>query len=127
VVVEAHRFEVPNCYRHLRHLQVRYAGWDLTQVHLLDERTGQVLCRLFPQDKARNATGIRRPLEPIAGRAQTSANTPITVDPQAAALRAPLLSKYLAQQAATGLPPPYLCLPDDPDRNTQPDEEGDPV
>jgi len=40
---------------------------------------------------------------------------------------APLLSKYLAQQAATGLPLPYLSLPDDPDPNPQPDDEGDPV
>lgn len=125
VVVEAHRFEVPNCYRHLRHLQLRYAGWDLTQVHLVDERTGQLLCRLFPQDKTRNADGIRRPLEPVAGRASTATNTPVAGDPQGAVPMAPLLSKYLAQQAATGLPPPYLSLPDDPDRNTQPDDEGD--
>ena len=59
VVIQAHRFEVPNCYRHLKHLLVRYARWDLTQVHLVDERTGEVLCRLFPQDKALNARGVR--------------------------------------------------------------------
>jgi len=126
VVIEAHRFEVPNCYRHLRHLQVRYAGWDLTQVHLVDERTGQVLCRLFPQDKTRNATGIRRPLEPIAGRTETASNTQ-TTNSQGATLMAPLLSKYLAQRAATDLPPAYLSLADDPDPNPQPDDEGDPV
>ena len=57
VVVEAHRFEVPNCYRHLSRLQVRYASWDLAHVHLVDERTGAVLARLFPQDKVANARG----------------------------------------------------------------------
>jgi hypothetical protein len=40
---------------------------------------------------------------------------------------APLLSKYLAQQAATGLPPPYLSLPDDPHPDKQSDDEGDPA
>jgi putative transposase len=102
VVIEAHRFEVPNCYRHLSRLQVRYASWDLTHVHLVDERTGVVLGRVFPQDKAANARGVRRPLEPVAtGKAL-----------QGTAGLAPLLSKLLSQQAATGLPPPYLPMED---------------
>lgn len=102
LVVEAHRFEVPNCYRHLSRLQVRYASWDLTHVHLVDERTGAVLGRLFPQDKAANARGLRRPLEPVA--------TGKTL--QHAASLAPLLSKLLSQQVARGLPPPYLPMED---------------
>jgi putative transposase len=92
-------------------LLVRYARWDLTQVHLVDERTGEVLCRLFPQDKALNARGVRRPLEPLARRIGTTLLKPAPcVDWHAAAGIAPLLSKLLAQQAATGLPPPYLPL-----------------
>jgi putative transposase len=101
VVIAAHRFEVPNCYRHLTRLQLRYASWDLTHVHLVDDRTGEVLCRLFPQDKAANARGVRRPLEPVATR-QGRIFEPT----------APLLSKLLSQQAATGLPPPYLPMED---------------
>ena len=62
VVIEARRFEVPNQYRHSALLEVRYAVWDLTQVHLVDPHTGTVLCRLFPQDKAANASGRRRGL-----------------------------------------------------------------
>jgi len=50
ITIDGRRFEVPNQYRHLARLDVRYAAWDLTQVHLVDERLGQVLCRLFPQD-----------------------------------------------------------------------------
>ena len=46
-------------------LEVRFAAWDLTQVHLVDPHTGTVLCRLFPQDKAANASGRRRGLLPI--------------------------------------------------------------
>jgi putative transposase len=107
VVIEAHRFEVPNCYRHLSRLQVRYATWDLT------ERTGTVLGRLFPQDKAANARGVRRPLEPIAtGKAL-----------QCTAGLAPLLSKLLSQQAATGLPPPYLPMDEDTSPTTAPKNE----
>ena len=108
VVVAARRFEVPNCYRHLKDLAVRYASWDLTHVHLIDERTGEVLCRLFPQDKAHNARGVRRPLEPVAQRARAK---PL----QSAPGIPPLLSKLLSQQAATGLPPPYLPMADTDD------------
>jgi hypothetical protein len=66
VPVAGHRFEIPSRYRHLTQVEIRYASWNLNEVHLVDERTGHVLCRLFPQDKAANASGLRRPLEPIA-------------------------------------------------------------
>src|SRR5260370_6469004 len=51
IVIEGHRFEVPNRYRHFTRVEIRFASWDLTTVHLVDERTGTVLARLFPQDK----------------------------------------------------------------------------
>src|SRR3979490_3250761 len=35
-------------------------------VHLVDERTGKVLSRLYPQDKTQNANGLRRALDPIS-------------------------------------------------------------
>jgi hypothetical protein len=104
VVIENRRFEVPNAYRHLERLLVRYASWDLTQVHLVDEHSSQVLCRLYPEDKTRNANGVRRPLDPVASR--TSAGEPVAVNPVTGI--APLLAELMSQQAATGLPPPYL-------------------
>src|SRR6202040_2540676 len=64
-VIEGRRFEVPSRYRHLSLLEVRFAAWDLTPVHLVDPHTGTVLCRLFPQDKAANASGLRRSVQPI--------------------------------------------------------------
>jgi len=103
IVVSGHRFEIPNRYRHFTRLEIRYASWDLTQVHLVDERTGQVLCRLFPQNKIENSSGLRRSLEPIIRRA---------IAPQTKDIP-PLLAKLLNQQADSGLPPAYLPKEDD--------------
>lgn len=96
--LEAIRFEVPSRYGHLEKLWVRYASWDLSRVHLCDPHSGAVLCRLFPQDKARNAQGHRAPKTP-----------PLAApEPPAPSAMAPLLRQLIAQYAATGLPPAYL-------------------
>ena len=107
IVIDARRFEVPSRYRHLRELTVRYASWDLSQVHLVDERSGGILCRLYPQDKQRNASGLRAPLEPLS-HGSAAVNETAAATATAATGAAPLLEKLLAQQAATGLPPAYL-------------------
>jgi putative transposase len=123
VVIDTRRFEVPNCYRHINRLQVRYASWDLTQVHLVDERTGEVLCRLYPQDKIHNARGVRRPIEPVASRGID----PAVIDPRSvtpASGMAPLLTQLMAQRAATGLPPAYLPKDELPN-DDMPQHEGD--
>jgi transposase InsO family protein len=99
VSIEGRRFEIPNRYRHLERIAIRYASWDLSQSHLVDERTEQVLCRLYPLDKDANASGLRRPLEPVS--TELVAVAPATGLP-------PLLKQLLAKQAATGLPPAYL-------------------
>jgi len=104
VVIEGRRFEVPNQYRHLSMLEVRYAAWDLTEVHLADLHTGNVLCRLFPQDKTRNASGLRRTLQPVA----TGSVAAAPASPPPARGMAPLLERLIDRQAATGLPPAYL-------------------
>ena len=99
ISLEARRFELPSRYRHLDHVTIRYASWDLSWVHLVDERTGAVLCRLYPLDKAANADGLRRTLEPLAAPVATAAPSPEIP---------PLLAKMLAEQERTGLPPAYL-------------------
>ena len=99
IVIEGRRFEVPSRYRHLACLEVRFALWDLSLVHLADEHTGMVLCRLFPQDKTANASGLRRSLEPVGDR-------PSAVPPAGGV--APLLAALIEKHAATGLPPAYL-------------------
>jgi hypothetical protein len=98
------RFEIPSRYRHLAQVSVRYARWDLSVVDLIDPRTGQVLCPLYPLDKTANADGRRRVIEPAA-----AATTP-PVSPPSETLP-PLLQQYLSEYAATGCPPAYLPLP----------------
>jgi putative transposase len=100
-VIEARRFEIPNRYQHLPVLEVRFAAWDLTQVHLVDPQTGTVLCRLLPQDKAANASGQRRSLQPLTAELVTPTSPP-------ARGIGPLLARMIDRQAATGLPPAYL-------------------
>jgi putative transposase len=104
VIIDGRRFEVPNQYRHLSMLEVRYAAWDLTEVHLADLHTGTVLCRLFPLDKTGNASGLRRTLQPVA----TGTVAAASANPPPARGMAPLLERLINRQAATGLPPAYL-------------------
>jgi transposase InsO family protein len=92
------RFEIPSRYGHFAHLSVRVASWDLSRVHLCDPKTGAVLCKIFPLDKQKNASGRR------AAKASPLAAT----EPIGPAGMAPLLQKLIAQYAATGLPPAYL-------------------
>ena len=97
VSIEGVRFELPGRFRHLQKVHLRYAGWDLSHVWLMDERTGTVLARLYPLDKERNAEGVRR---------QVDVRTiPVEVATDGIA---PLLRKHMADYAATGLPPAYI-------------------
>lgn len=96
--LEAIRFEVPSRYGHMEKLFVRYASWDLSTVYLCDPKTGAILCRLYPQDKKKNAEGLRAPKTSVMS----------LPDPVAPSGVAPLLQKIISQYAATGLPPAYL-------------------
>lgn len=102
VTVEGVRFEVPSRFRLLPRLTLRYAGWDLSRLILVDPNKDNLLARLLPQDKEKNASGQRRGLEePAAGE---PAAKPAGCGQEMPAL----LCKWLADYAATGLPPAYL-------------------
>ena len=101
VTIEGRRFEIPTRYRCLERLTIRFAGWDLAYVYLIDERSGTVLSRLYPLDKAKNADGKRRRLPEGA---VAMVDRPIEPAPGVA----PLLKRLMAEYAATGLPPAYL-------------------
>ena len=96
------RYEIPGRYRHLRRISVRYAGWDLGHVYMVDGRSGTMLTRLYPLDKARNADGRRRTLEP----SDSDSSVQTGAAPQEG--MAPLLRKLIQDYAATGFPPAYL-------------------
>ena len=96
VTVDGIRYEMPPRFAHLNKVVLRSPGWDKRRMTLVDPDTDAPLTRLWPQDKARNASGKRRviqPQEPVR----------INADPLPALLR-----KWLADYAATGLPPAYL-------------------
>lgn len=98
VVVEGIRYELPPHYGHLRAVCLRHASWDKSRMILCEPKTGAPLARLLPQDKVQNASAKRR-------RISAPAHIPICLpgEPLPALLR-----KWLAEYAATGLPPAYL-------------------
>jgi putative transposase len=99
VVVDGIRYELPARFGHLRAVTLRSPSWDKSQMTLVDPNTGGPLARLLPQDKVKNASGLRRAIQP------PTSPDPIALenDPMPALLR-----KWLADYAATGLPPAYL-------------------
>jgi len=101
VMIESRRFEVPAQFRYLKVLKLRYAKWDLSFVTMLDPRTGLDLCRLYPQDKAKNASGMRRTLAAYSDIEANKTREPAPELP-------PLLEKLLREQEKTGFPPTYL-------------------
>jgi hypothetical protein len=93
------RFEIPSQYRHLQNLTVRYARWDLSSAILIDPHNNIFLTTLYPQDKLKNAEGLRRALQ----------NETPHHEAQFSGI-APLLKELMAQYSATGLPPAYLSI-----------------
>lgn len=104
VSVEGTRFEIPARYRHVSEVTLRYARWDLTQVDLVEPRSGIVLGPVRPLDKSANADGQRRRL--------TKGATDLSPLPPSGP--APLLRQLLADYAATGAPPAYLPQEEEP-------------
>ncbi|MCF8025576.1 MAG: DDE-type integrase/transposase/recombinase [Desulfobacteraceae bacterium] len=99
VVVDGIRYELPARFAHLRQAVLRAPSWDKSRMDLVDADTDAVLARLLPQDKAKNASAIRRTVQDLPAKAP--------VEPPDQPLPA-LLRQWLADYAATGLPPAYL-------------------
>ena len=82
------------------------------RVDLVDPRTGVILCPIKPLDKAANADGQRRRLDPVEKDLSPLPPTGL----------APLLRELLAEYAATGMPPAYLSSAEPTASNpTEPD------
>lgn len=58
-------FRIPQQYWCLPKIQIRYARWDLSLVHLIDYATGQELARIYPVDKIQNSNRKRRTLDSV--------------------------------------------------------------
>ncbi len=99
--LEGLRFEIPGRYHHFAAITVRLATWDLSRVYLCDPQSDAILCRLYPQDKNKNAQG-QRAARILPPGLPTTPSTPASGTP------APLLQKLLKDYATTGLPPAYL-------------------
>ena len=110
------RYQVPAPWRHLSTLWIRYARWDLASVDLVDGRSGERLCTLYPLDRRGNAGGMRRPARPGDTDGGGSAG---------GGEAAPLLRRILDDQAATGLPPAWLPHAESPEPGED-DDRGDP-
>jgi hypothetical protein len=124
LTVAAQRYEVPSRYRHLEHVRVATASWDRSSLDLLDARTGEFLCSLYPLDKQANAAERRRRVhQPLA----LSDEQPVAeLEAPAACGIAPLLVELMADYRRSGLPPAYLpkypetCNPSDvPTQSTE--------
>jgi len=98
VSLEGERFEIPSRYRHLEHVHLQYARWDLSRVDLVDQRTGAILYPVKPLDKSANANGQRRRLAPVKTDLSPLPPTGMSA----------LMIELLADYAATGIPPAYL-------------------
>jgi len=101
ITVAGVRYEIPSAFRTLVRPTVRVARWDLSSVDLVDPRRGLHLTTLFPIDKERNADRRRR------AHVELSAAGPSELTPARAGV-APLMRQYMAEYAATGLPPAYI-------------------
>lgn len=98
VVVDGIRYELPARFAHMRKVVLRAPGWDKSRMILVDPNTDAPLASLLPQDKTKNASGMRRLIQPDNAASVSLPDAPLPA----------LLRKWLADYAATGLPPAYL-------------------
>ena len=100
ISLESIRYEIPYVYRHLRKIMIRYATWDLSNVHIVNEM-GKELMPIFPVDKAANSSSGRKSCGPVNSSVEQ------TQEPVADEI-APLMKKYIQNFEERGLIPAYL-------------------
>jgi len=96
------RFEVPSRFRHFDRLHLRYQSWNLSHAWLVDARDSTLLAKIYPQDKIKNAEGLRKMVAP---RLDDLPSSDSNADPYP-----PLLRKLLEEYAATGVPPAFIPM-----------------
>jgi transposase InsO family protein len=101
ISIKGKRFEIPSRYGHFKEITVAYVQWSLDNVHMVDPKSGKILCQVYPVNKTANANNGRKLRESAPGVFEASQNKEPCDEV------APLLLKILGDQAATGLPPAY--------------------
>jgi putative transposase len=103
IVIEGRRFEVPEPISASGPLEVRFAAWDLTQVHL-SIRTPARCCADCSLRTRPNADGLRRSPAGGLGRARRRAGR----QRHGAGCSHRTALERMIDPGATGLPPAYL-------------------
>lgn len=98
ISLQGKRYEIPNRYRTQEKIWIRYAEWDLSNIHIVDRSTGTIIERIFPTDKAKNSYQGRRVIDDDL--AEMKINSPTDEV-------APLLKKYKEDHGIKNTPP-YL-------------------
>ncbi len=93
------RFEVPQIYRHMKDIRVRFARHDLSRVYVVHAQTGETLSRLLPLDKEANGTGARRGVIPAGAPVPLPAPVPV---------QAPLLRNLMEKAQEQGIHASYI-------------------
>lgn len=97
ISIDSKRFEVPYQYKHFGSIRIRYTKWDLSLIHMVSDE-GKTIARIYPVDKSKNATGIRKTV-----KTPEEDNGPIETNEYP-----PLLQEIVSQYEGMGLPPAYL-------------------
>lgn len=98
ISLEGKRYEIPSRLRCLNTLSLRYARWDLGFIHIVDERTGEPLARIYPIDKAENGNGQRRLIEDAPCVCPVVETTELP----------PLMQQCIDDYRAAGMMPAYI-------------------
>jgi len=101
VSLEGKRFEIPDVYRDLKHITIRYAVWDLATIHMVDLDTSTIISPLYPQNKSANADGLRK-------QRQSGSHSKPQQQNLSFSETSPYLKKLMNEYAATGLPQGYI-------------------
>lgn len=65
ITLDGVRFQLPQCYAHMKTLLLRYARWDLGEAEILCPDTHKSLCTIHPLNKLTNSLGARQEIDTL--------------------------------------------------------------
>jgi hypothetical protein len=97
ISIESRRFEIPYQYKHFRKIRIRYAKWDLSLIHMVDDE-GKTIARIYPLDKSKNSYSGRKSIKTEVDDVEDRDYDKFP----------PLLEEIVNKFNDIGLPPAYL-------------------